>query len=136
MEYMDIINLQRPISKKHPSMPAEKRAAQFAPFAALTGYDAAIKEKARLVEHRKELSEEEITAIDRQLRYILKYHRSEKTMVTYFCPDERKVGGKYVTVEGRVKKVVESENTLIMTDGQVIPIDNMIGIEIVNRPSE
>ena len=115
--YDDIINLPHPVSKNHPQMPLRDRAAQFAPFAALTGHDAAIKETARLTDERLELSEEVIAQLN------------EKINITYFIPDAKKAGGSYVTCSGIVKKIDEYEHTMIMTDQTVIPIEQISDIK-------
>ena len=96
--YDDIINLPHPVSKNHPQMPLRDRAAQFAPFAALTGHDAAIKETARLTDERLELSEEAIAQLNERINIIRNNIGIEqKISITYFIPDEKKAGGSYVT---------------------------------------
>ena len=123
--YEDIINLPHPVSKNHPQMPLRDRAAQFAPFAALTGHDAAIKETARL-----ELSEEVIAQLNEKINIIRNNIGIEQNVsITYFIPDEKKAGGSYVTYSGIVKKVDEYEHTMIMTDQTVIPIEQISDIK-------
>lgn len=125
--YDDILNLPHHRSKKHPHMPLIDRAAQFSPFAALTGHDAAIKETARLTDRKIELDEYEIAALDEKLQIIrtrLKY--CPEITVTYFQPDERKAGGEYVTVTGNVKKIDEASKSLVMNDGERILIEDII----------
>lgn len=121
--YDDIINLPHHVSSKHPHMPALDRAAQFSPFAALTGHDAAIKETARLTDEQVELDEERKEELDRQLQEI-RTHLSEhpEVTITYFVPDERKDGGSYVTVTGRVKKLDEYEGRIILEDSTIVKI--------------
>lgn len=129
-EYDDIINLPHHISKKRPHMKAIDRAAQFSPFAALTGYDAAVKETARLTDERIELSEDMKNALSDRLQIIedrIKEH--PEIAITYFQPDARKKGGAYLTVTGFVKKIDEFERVVVMTDGTAIPIDEIISIE-------
>ena len=122
--YEDIINLPHPVSKNHPQMPLRDRAAQFAPFAALTGHDAAIKETARLTDERLELSEEVIAQLNEKISIIRNNIGIEqKVSITYFIPDE--AGGSYVTYSGIVKKIDEYEHTIIMTDQTVIPIEQI-----------
>lgn len=125
--YTDIIDLPHHVSKRHPQMPMEKRAAQFSPFAAMVGHDAAIRETARLTEERIELSEEEIAIIDGQLR-ILQEHIKEQPeiTVTYFQPDEKKSGGAYVTVTGSAKRIDEVGRVICMRDGLMIPIKEIV----------
>lgn len=125
-EYDDIIDLPHHVSATRSRMSMIDRAAQFSPFAALTGYDAAIKETGRLADERIELSEESRAALDRKQQLLLDNlaDRPEVSM-TYFVPDERKSGGAYVTITGRVKKVDEYERLLILTDGTKIPLDEI-----------
>ena len=98
--YDDIINLPHPVSKNHPQMPLRDRAAQFAPFAALTGHDAAIKETARLTDERLELSEEVIAQLNEKINIIRNNIGIEqKVSITYFIPDAKKAGGSYVNTD-------------------------------------
>ena len=122
--YDDIINLPHPVSKNHPQMPLRDRAAQFAPFAALTGHDAAI------TDERLELSEEVIAQLNEKINIIRNNIGIEqKVSITYFVPDAKKAGGSYVTYSGIVKKIDEYEHTIIMTDQTVIPIEQISDIE-------
>ena len=135
--YDDIINLPHPVSKNHPQMPLQDRAAQFAPFAALTGHDAAIKETARLTEERWELSEEAIAQLNEKINIIRNNIGIEqKVLITYFIPDAKKAGGAYVTCSGIVKKIDEYEHTIIMTDQTVIPIEQISDINVKSGKSE
>ncbi len=128
--YDDIINLPHHVSSVHLPMPAQDRAAQFAPFAALTGYGAAIRETARLTGERIELDENCKMAIDRKLQMIKEQIASNPIIVvTYFKPDMKKQGGTYVTVQGRVKKIDEYVYTLVMMNGEKIPLRDIIDIE-------
>ena len=128
--YDDIINLPHPVSKNHPQMPFRDRAAQFAPFAALTGHDAAIKETARLTDERLELSEEVIAQLNEKINIIRNNIGIEQNVsITYFIPDAKKAGGAYVTCSGSVKKIDEYEHTIIMTDQTVIPIEQISDIK-------
>ena len=129
--YDDIIHLPHHVSATHPHMAAIDRAAQFSPFAALTGYDAAIKETARLTDKRVELDESMKEALSNNLQMIadrLKEH--PEIAITYFQPDAKKNGGAYVTVINTVKKIDVYERIVIMTDGIVIPVDEIISIDI------
>ena len=129
-EYDDIINLPHHVSEVHPHMPMLSRAAQFAPFAALTGYDAAIAETARLTDTKRELSEEQQEAIGRQLHALQARLKSDPQLrVTYFVPDSRKAGGAYKTVAGAAKKVDETRGVLEMRSGITIPFDAIIRLE-------
>ena len=125
-QYNDIIDLPHHVSASRPRMSMIDRAAQFSPFAALTGYDAAIKETGRLTDERIELSDESRAALDRKQQLLMdNLADCPKVSVTYFVPDERKSGGAYVTVTGQVKKVDEFERLLILTEGTKIPLDEI-----------
>ena len=125
--YDDIIHLSRPVSKKHPPMPMTKRAAQFLPFAALTGFEGEIAEAARLTEPVPELGEDALVALDEQLA-LLRQRLSEQPEITLtrFIPDEKKAGGSYETVTGRVRRLDEVHRLLILTDGAKIDIDTIV----------
>lgn len=128
--YDDIIELPHHVSRKHPQMPLMDRAAQFAPFAALTGHEAAIKETARLTEEEIELDEDSKELLDLRLQE-LQEHLAEQPMVTvtYFCPDEKKAGGAYETVTGRVKKVDGYAGELVFTDGRRVELKGIVELE-------
>lgn len=129
-KYDDIIDLPHPVSGKHPQMPLLDRAAQFSPFAALTGHEDAIEETARLTDRRIELDEESKEILNRQLQMILeKIEEHPMLTITYFVPDTRKNGGAYVDVTGSVKKLNLYEHQLIMMDGTKIPLDEIIEIK-------
>ena len=130
-DYSDIINLKRPPSK-HPKLSIESRAAQFAPFAALTGYNNAIKEKARLTEKKINLTEEKKQIINNKIIY-LENHIKEKTEVkiTYFIKDELKEGGKYIKENGIIKKIDHTKQTIKYENNKIIPIKNIIEIESI-----
>ena len=126
-EYDDIIDLPRPKSKHEP-MPMSDRAAQFSPFAALTGYGDAIDETARLTDRRIELSEEERAELDYKQQYLATLDAPTVT-VTYFVPDERKSGGAYVTHTGVLKRVDEVERMVVFVDGTQVPLDEVMDIK-------
>lgn len=134
--YEDIINLPHHTSKKHPRMSLEARSAQFAPFAALTGYDEVLIETARLTNERIEIDDTIKVIIDSKLQ-IIKEHIKETPLITfmYFVPDTKKDGGKYVTATGNVKKIEEYRNVLVLDNKIEIPIDEIIDIngEIVKN---
>ena len=134
--YEDIINLPHHTSKKHPRMSLEARSAQFAPFAALIGYDEVLIETARLTNERIEIDDTIKIIIDSKLQ-IIKEHIKEMPLITfmYFVPDSKKDGGKYVTVTGNVKKIDEYRNVLILENKTEIPIKEIIDIKgaIVNN---
>ncbi|HBR07880.1 MAG TPA: hypothetical protein DD735_03155 [Clostridiales bacterium] len=128
--YDDIIHLPHHVSATRPHMTAGDRAAQFSPFAALTGYDAAIKETARLTDKKLELDESMKDVLSRRLQIIADWMKKRPEIsITYFQPDMKKSGGAYVTAIGTVKKIDEYERIVIMTDGTAIPIDEIISID-------
>ena len=123
--YDDIINLPHHVSQKHAPMARADRAAQFSPFAALTGLDAALRETARLTDQRITLDEYEQAALDELTK---KEHPTVE--VCYFVPDTRKAGGAYCTVTGVVKKMAEFEGLLIMADGTEVPMGEISVLEL------
>lgn len=128
-KYDDIMNLPHHVSKRHPQMSALNRAAQFSPFAALTGHDAAIQETARLTDSFIELDENRKNQLDEQLRLVRENLDCRPEIeVTYFQPDEKKSGGAYVTLFGKLKKIDEYSRQVIFTDGKSIPIERIFSI--------
>ncbi len=129
-KYNEIIYLPHHVSKTRPQMPMSDRAAQFAPFAALTGYDAAIKETGRLTDERIELDVEALSALDMKYQLLMEaLDEAPEVTITYFQPDERKAGGKYVSAVGAVKKIDDFERRITMQDGVKIPMDDVLSIE-------
>ncbi|MBS6396048.1 MAG: hypothetical protein KH452_02675 [Clostridiales bacterium] len=128
-DYEDILSLPHPVSAVHPPMDRLTRAAQFAPFAALTGYHEAVHETARLTEDRIELDEMEKAVLDTQLQKLWREKENPKIGITCFCPDERKAGGKYVEITGVLRKVDPYERRVILQDGRSVPIDEIIHID-------
>lgn len=125
-KYDDIINLPHHVSKKHPQMSLHDRAAQFSPFAALTGHKAAINETARLTDEKQILSEDVIAKLNEQLNLIKENIGTNQTVtITYFVPDDKKLGGAYISHTGVVKKIDEYNHTVILTDKTVIPIEQI-----------
>ena len=125
-KYDNIINLPHHVSKKHPQMSLHDRAAQFSPFAALTGHKAAINETARLTDEKQILSEDVIAKLNEQLNLIKENIGTNQTVtITYFVPDDKKSGGAYISNTGVVKKIDEYNRTVIMTDKTVIPIQQI-----------
>ena len=120
--YDDIINLPHHVSERHPQMSMYNRAAQFAPFAALTGHDSAITEAARLTDAKQELSESEAEVLNRKLAYLQSLDEKLTISVTYFVPDEKKEGGSYHTATGIVKSVEPDKGILRLEDGTGISI--------------
>ena len=133
-KYDDIINLPHHVSDYHKPMPIENRAAQFAPFAALSGHNEAIAETARFTDMLRELSEDEQTRLTKKLNYVLE--NDSCVIITYFIPDRTKTGGTYKRVIGLIKKYDEIDRTLILKDGKTIPIDFISEIEIKDSSIE
>ena len=137
-QYDDIIRLPHPDSPKHPRMSLYDRAAQFSPFAALTGYAGVIRETARLtdrkieLDQRMELDEYEMARVDAELQRLQELLPGRPTAsITYFVPDERKNGGSYQTVTGEVKRIDAVNGMIQMADRQLIPIADVFSIEII-----
>ncbi len=128
-KYDDIINLTYPRPTLRPRMSALDRAAQFSPFAALTGHGAAINETARLTEERIELDECEKAAIDSKIRLAQEQKFSELS-ITFFVKDEHKSGGEYVNITAKLKKTDTMERCLIMDNGTLIPVEDIIALDI------
>ena len=129
-KYDDIINLPNPTPTCRPRMSTLDRAAQFAPFAALTGYEAVVEEAARLTDARLELSEDMKTILNGKMQMIVDNLDSEPFVtITYFVPDKRKAGGAYVDVSGIVKEIDDYERCIVMTEGIKIPIEQVRAIE-------
>ena len=130
-QYDDILSLPHPVSPSHPPMPLIDRAAQFAPFAALTGYEAAVLEAARLTEPRPELDESRKEQLNRCLQILKEACGRERPQaeICYFKPDERKTGGACVTVTGTVKKIDDFTRCVAMADGTVIPMEDILDIK-------
>lgn len=128
-QYEDIINLPHHVSKKHPQMSLYARSAQFAPFAALTGYEDAVKETARETNERIEIDEELKAILDTKLQIIIEQVKTNPEIsVTYFIPDLKKEGGAYTTVEGIVKKIDMYNQIIYLANSIEIPINEIIDI--------
>ena len=136
--YEDIVNLPHPQSGRHPQMPLESRAAQFAPFAALTGHNDAIAETARLTTAFAELSPDQQQTLSLKLNYILALTTkaistdtpiSPSLQITYFKPDAHKAGGAYVTITGTIRKIEETYDLLTLTDGTKIPLSSITDLQ-------
>ena len=128
-QYDDIINLPHHISKKHPQMSLYARSAQFAPFAALTGYEEAVKETARETNERIDIEDELKSILDGKLQIILEQIKNHPEIsITYFIADTKKDGGEYVTVTGLVKKVDLYNQYIYLVNNTEIPINEIIDI--------
>ena len=129
-QYNDILNMPYPNPDIEKDFPDEiLRAAQFAPFAALTGYDEAVEETARLTDSKVELDEYQKAELNDKLQFLNNSEEDEEISITYFVPDKRKSGGAYITKKGIVLKVREYEKDVAMEDGTEIPIDDIIEID-------
>ena len=132
--YDDIIDLPRPVSPRRTRMSPLGRAAQFAPFAALTGFEEEIDEAARLTDRCPELTEEDFLRLNGQLCELMGcIHEQPEVALTLFEPDEKKPGGAYRSVTGAVRRIDETGQTVILTDGRVIPFWKIHGIERLHR---
>ena len=131
--FEDIINLPHHVSTTRKRMTMEARAAQFSPFAALTGYDEEIEEAARLTEEQADFSynEEKLNALDRTIDYLQK-HVSENVSVSvrYFVPDKRKEGGEYIVIQGVFKYIDTSDRTFVLKDGRKISINDISDVRV------
>lgn len=132
--YEDIIHLPHPESKKHPRMSLHDRAAQFSPFAALTGHSAAIDETARLTDRKLELNEERKADLDRKWQFLMEKMGEHPTIrLTYFIKDEKKEGGIYTTVEDKLKKIDPYKKMIFLQDGTGIYYNDIFEMEIAKR---
>lgn len=130
ISYDDIIDLPSPTSEKHPRMSRAARAAQFAPFAALTGYEDAINEAARLTEREKELGEDMAERLNRWQRMLSAIVDSQpRIRLTYFIPDEHKRGGRYKSLESRLIGFSQFDKTITLEGGTVVPIADIKSLE-------
>ena len=128
--YDDIINMPHHVSSTRPQMSMMDRAAQFSPFAALTGYDGAIKETARLTDEKVELGDEAISVLNMKMQMLVETSEDKpEVCITYFRPDEKKSGGSYVHATGVVKRIDEIERILVLTDGTKIKMEDIADIE-------
>ena len=130
-KYADIINLPHHVSRKHPQMSMADRAAQFSPFAALTGHDAAIAEAARLTDERPILDE----SVKQKISDLLQLASTDSSLVlniVYFVPDTRKAGGSYAEITGHIKKLLPHEKLLILDTGTRIPVEEVVNAMLIN----
>lgn len=129
-KYDDIINHPHFQSIKRPHMSNHDRAAQFAPFATLTGYDESVREAARWTDEKIELGDVRTEAVNKRLNFLVE-HLGEMpyVVITHFIPDAKKAGGSYQTAEGQLKKVDEYEHRIVFTDKRMISFDDILNIE-------
>lgn len=129
-KYADIIHMPHHVSPNRPRMSDIDRAAQFSPFAALTGYEDAVFEAGRLTDQQSILSEDEKTVLNEKMQMILDHLEEEPLItITYFVPDKKKAGGAYVTVSGIIKEIDEYEKAIVLADKTAVPIDQIREIE-------
>ena len=131
--YDDMLRLPHHVSFRHPRMSMNERAAMFSPFAALTGYEAAVAEAARLTDRKIELDENQKAILDEKLRIIrerLDTGAAPRIMITWFLPDARKAGGSYETVSDELKKIDLLKRSLLLQSGMEIPIDEILDVDL------
>ena len=132
--YDDIKHLSRPQYPDLPPMSIHDRAAQFSPFAALVGYDAAVEETARLTDSRREMEEDEINELNRQLSELNKrLSERPRIRVTYFIRDRKKEGGRYASKVGNARTIDQAENRIIFTDGESVPVKDMYSVVFIEE---
>ena len=128
--YEDIINLPHHVSTRHPQMSMMNRAAQFAPFAALTGHSAAIEETARLTESQQELADEDNEILNQKMTYLREAINEHPTIsISYFEPDKRKSGGRYMSIEGQLQNIDDYNQTIVLKNGEAIPLKSILDIQ-------
>ena len=129
--YDDIIDLPHHVSPTRPRMSMRDRAAQFAPFSALTGYDDTVAEVERLTEKRVLLDEYQLEVIDREINYLLENIEKDLTVyISYFAPDSKKDGGRYIDKKGVVSEVNEYERSITFDDGTKVQIDDILSLRV------
>ena len=129
-DYSDIINLPRPEPRYHQRMPIGDRAAQFAPFAALTGFSGVIEETGRVTEVKIHLTEREIERLNRKLQKLQKEIKKQPSVtITYFVQDTKKSGGSYQEFRGNLKNIDTYKNQLVFTNGMKISFEDILNIQ-------
>ena len=129
-KYNDIINLSHHVSKTHQQMSMKMRSAQFSPFAALTVFEESVVETSRLTENKKYLTEDEKEKLDRKIQLIEKWINDKpQVIITYFKPDNKKSGGKYIDLTGAIIKIDRNRNVIIMSNKKEIIVDDIIEIK-------
>ena len=130
-KYDDILNMPHHVSSTRPHMSMHDRAAQFSPFAALVGYDDAVKETARLTDEKQELTADKIADLNQKIAFLTE-HADERPEITieYFIPDEKKAGGMYVTLSGNFRRIDEYNHNMVFVSGEEIPLNDIFDIEI------
>ena len=134
--YDDIIQLPHPTSARHPRMSLSNRAAQFSPFAALSGHSAALAETARLTDQQIELSDDDKAVLDQKQRILLEHIKEHPEIsVTWFQPDEKKDGGQYITTTGRLKRIDEFNQVLLLAGNIKIPLICVVDLSSETLPN-
>ena len=130
-KYDDILNMPHHVSSARPHMSMHDRAAQFSPFAALTGYDDTVRETARLTDEKQELTADRISDLNQKIAF-LKEHAEERPEITveYFIPDDKKSGGEYVTISGKFRRIDEYNHNMVFASGEEIPLNDIFEIEL------
>ncbi len=130
-KYDDILNMPHHVSDDRPHMSMHDRAAQFSPFAALVGYDDAVMETARLTDEKQELTADKIAVLNRKIAFLIE-HAGERPeiAVEYFVPDEKKSGGRYVTLSGSFRRIDEYNHNMVFTSGEEIPLSDIFDIKL------
>ena len=132
--YDDIKHLSRPQYPDLPPMSIHDRAAQFSPFAALVGYEDAVEETARLTDSRREMEQDEINELNRQLQELAeKLSERPKIRVTYFIRDKKKEGGRYSSKIGNARTIDQAENRIVFTDGESVPVKDMYSVVFIEE---
>ena len=132
-KYENIIDLPHQVSKSRPRMSRLDRAAQFAPYSALSGYEAAVRETARLTDRKTELDDYEKEKIDQTLNDLLASEVGVKASLTFFCPDRKKEGGSYITLTGEIYKIDGIERKIIMVGGEEIMLDDLVNVQKIEK---
>ncbi len=133
-DYSDMMGLKRPQYIDLPPMPVRDRAAQFAPFAALVGYDDAVEETARLTDSRREMQEDEIAEFNRSLAELSsRLSERPKIRITYFIPDSKKEGGRYASKVGHARTIDGYNNAIVFTDGEAVAIKDMYSVVFIDN---
>lgn len=132
--YDDIINMPHHVSEKHPQMSIMARAAQFAPFAALTGHSAAIEETARVTEPQQELADEDNEVLNQKMAYLHEIAIKHPTIgITYFEPDKKKAGGRYKSVEGQLQNIDDFNLSIVLKNGLTISLESIMDIQLLTE---
>ncbi len=133
-DYEDIIDMPHHESEVHQHMSLYERAAQFSPFAALTGHEDVIEETGRLTVSKVDIDESVKEKLDAELaRIIDKIDECPYISVTYYKPDERKSGGAYITYEGNIQKIDEYARTIVMDNEVNISFDDIVGLKLIQE---